>query len=253
MADDIARVVALGASNLTRGFRAVVSAARAAWGPEVQVLAALGHGRSYGARSRVGIRALPGILESGLWRALESLPARPTRAVVADVGNDIMYGVPAQRILTWIDEALRRLQRVTRDVALTDLPLDGIRRLSAARFLAVRSIFFPYCRLSLDQTLERAVRVDAGLSELAEAHGVTLFRQAPGWYGIDPIHIRPSLLRSAWQTILGAPSANGGEISPLEGFRLCLMPPERRWLLGVEQFTPQSGVALPSGGRVWLY
>jgi hypothetical protein len=31
------------------------------------------------------------------------------------------------------------------------------------------------------------------------------------------------------------------------------MPPEHRWLLGVEQFTPQSGVALPSGGRVWLY
>ena len=31
------------------------------------------------------------------------------------------------------------------------------------------------------------------------------------------------------------------------------MPPERRWLFGVEQLTPQSGVALPSGGRVWLY
>ena len=66
MAPDVARAVALGASNLTRGFRTVVSAARAAWGPEVQVLAALGHGRSYGAPSRVPFRTLPGILESGL-------------------------------------------------------------------------------------------------------------------------------------------------------------------------------------------
>ncbi len=113
MAADVARVIALGASNLTRGFRTVVSAARAAWGPEVQVLAALGHGRSYGAPSRVVFRTLPGILESGLWRTLESLPALPTRALVADVGNDILYGLSAERILAWVEEALSRLQRVT--------------------------------------------------------------------------------------------------------------------------------------------
>jgi hypothetical protein len=31
------------------------------------------------------------------------------------------------------------------------------------------------------------------------------------------------------------------------------MAPERRWLFGWEQVTPQSGVVLASGGRVWLY
>ena len=56
MAADVARVIALGASNLTRGFRTVVSAARAAWGPEIQLLASLGHGRSYDAPSRAGYR-----------------------------------------------------------------------------------------------------------------------------------------------------------------------------------------------------
>jgi hypothetical protein len=34
---------------------------------------------------------------------------------------------------------------------------------------------------------------------------------------------------------------------------LCLLPPERRWLFGVEQFTPQTGAALRSGGTVWIY
>jgi hypothetical protein len=140
MATEVARVVALGASNLTRGFRAVVSAARAAWGPEVQVLAALGHGRSYGAPSRVVVRTLPGILESGLWRTLESLPELPTRALVADIGNDILYGSSAERILAWVEDALSRLQRVTRDIILTDLPLGSIRRLSQARFRVFRSI-----------------------------------------------------------------------------------------------------------------
>ena len=57
---DIDRIIALGASNLTRGFHAIVSAARSAWGSEIQVIAALGHGRSYGASSRVAVRTLPG-------------------------------------------------------------------------------------------------------------------------------------------------------------------------------------------------
>jgi hypothetical protein len=68
----IGRIVALGASNLTRGFHTLVSAARTAWGPEIEILAALGHGRPYGGPSRFLVRGLPGILESGVWRALES-------------------------------------------------------------------------------------------------------------------------------------------------------------------------------------
>lgn len=253
VAAEVARVVALGASNLTRGFRAVVSAARAAWGPEVQVLAALGHGRSYGAQSRVIVRTLPGILESGLWRRLESLPELPTRALVADVGNDILYGASAEQILAWVEEALIRLQRVTRDIILTDLPLVSIRRLSQARFLLFRSILFPSCRMSLDQVLEIAECVNAGLVDLSTARGVRLFRLNPAWYGLDPIHVRPSLSRSVWPEILGARVAVSESSSLREGLTICLMPPERRWILGVEQFTPQTGVALPSGGRVWLY
>jgi len=35
--------------------------------------------------------------------------------------------------------------------------------------------------------------------------------------------------------------------------QLYFLRPERRWMFGVEQFTPQSGVALRSGGQVWLY
>jgi hypothetical protein len=253
MAADIARIVTLGASNLTCGFPAVLSAARAAWGPQVEVFAALGLGRSYGAPSRVVVRVLPSILDSGLWRVLESLPKIPTRALVADVGNDIMYGFSPGMIMTWIEEALVRLQSVTQDIILTDLPLANIRRLSKAKFLVFRSILFPSCRLSLGELLEAAERVNTGLEELSAAHGVRLFKLDPTWYGLDPIHIHPRLWQSAWQDILGAHFAASGGNSLLEGLRLYLMPPERRWVFGVEQFTAQLGVALSSGGRVWLY
>ena len=78
----VRRVVLLGASNLTRGISTVVATAQRVWGQPLEVLAALGHGRSYGIESRVLGRRLPGILNSGLWEALDRSPASPT--AVAD-------------------------------------------------------------------------------------------------------------------------------------------------------------------------
>jgi len=177
-----------------------------------------------------------------------------TRALVTDVGNDILYGFSPEQTLAWVAEAIRRLSRVTEDTVVTDLPLASIRRLSRLKFLAFRSILVPSCRLSLAQVLERAERVNAGLVDLASTHGVRLFHLDPAWYGFDPIHVRPSLWRQAWQQILGAESRPGSNgVSTAESLRLYMMRPERRWMFGLEQFTPQSGVALPSGGHVWLY
>jgi hypothetical protein len=251
---DIGRVVALGASNLTLGFPAVVSSARAAWGPKVEVLAALGHGRSYGAHSRVLFRRLPAILESGLWLALESRPQVATRGLVTDVGNDILYGCSAEQTLEWVEEAVRRLSRVTRDVVVADLPLDRIRRLSNTKFLLFRSVLVPGCRLSLTQVLDRTERVSEGLAALAAATGSRLVRPDPTWYGFDPVHYRRSSMRAAWRQILGIPPATSAKgASRIDAIRLFRLPPERRWLFGVEQFTPQEGVRLRSGGRVWIY
>jgi hypothetical protein len=130
----------------------------------------------------------------------------------------------------------------------------SIQRLSKGRYLVIRSVLFPTCRLSLTQAVKAAEAVNAGLAVLATTRGLRLSRPDSAWYGFDPIHIRPSCRRSAWQEILDARAAsNGDRGSLLEGLRLSLMAPERRWILGIEQFTPQSGVLLPSGARVWLY
>jgi len=249
------RVVALGASNLTRGLHTVVSAARDAWGPGVEVVAALGHGRSYGATSRVAVRTLPGILECGLWRALESRPEAPTRALVTDVGNDILYGYSVEQTLGWVEEAVRRLRAHTNDIVLTDLPLTSIRRLPPWKYALLRTILFPSSRLPLADVRGRAERVQAGLLELGTEHGLRVRPLRPEWYGFDPIHIRPPLWRAAWAQILGLPPAGDGSArrGTLEGLRLYAMPPERQWLFGRLRETPQAGRRLPAGGRVWLF
>jgi hypothetical protein len=172
---------------------------------------------------------------------------------VTDVGNDLMYGFSTKQVLIWVNETLCRLQRTTRDIILTDLPLKSIQKLSPSKFLVFRSILFPHCCLSLVQVLQAVERINAGLAELAAAFGARLFKLNPAWYGLDPIHIRRPLWRAAWREILGAGCTTGVNDPPLEGLRLYFLAPERRWICGIEQFTPQSGVALPSGGRIWLY
>jgi hypothetical protein len=248
------RIVALGASNLNRGFHAVVSAGRDEWGRDLEVVAALGHGRSYGSDSTFLCRTLPGILQSGLWSQLASMPAAPTRALVTDVGNDILYGFSPAQILGWVEEAVDRLQRFSDDIILAGLPRVGVNDIPAAKFLFFRSILFPRCRLSFPEVAEAAGRVNAGLAELASARGVRFVGLKPEWYGIDPIHIRPSQWRTAWGHILFGEAASHVYGGPwLEGWRLYLMRPERQCLFGRESVLPQTGVSLQRGARVWLF
>jgi hypothetical protein len=247
----VARVVAIGASNLTRGFQTVVSTARTVWGPDVQIVAALGHGRSFGSTSAFLVRRLPGILHSGLWTDLESTPAVPTKALVTDVGNDILYGFSSNQILGWVDEAVTRLTRISTDIVLTGLPMESIRRLSPARFRIARSVLVPSSRLSHAQVVGTAEHVHAGLERLARDRGVRFVALRRAWYGLDPIHIRPALWQPAWQEILGVSCPV--RRSRTEALRLYLMRPERQSLCGIEQRKPQTGLALTRGARVWLY
>jgi hypothetical protein len=251
------RLVALGASNLTRGFQTVVAAARETWGGDVEVLAALGHGRSYGGDSRFLLRGLPGILQSGLWGELSRRRAAPTHAILTDVGNDVAYGHGPDRTLAWVEECLERLAPFTHDVTLTDLPLAGLRRLSRARYLLFRTVLVPSCRLPLARVLADAERVSGGLAAIAARRGLRLVRLRPEWYGFDPIHIRRALWRPAWREILlgeGAVAPDGGAPgSWREALHLYRLPPERRRLFGRERVVAQEGLVLPRGGRVWLY
>jgi len=249
-----ARVIAVGASNLTRGLQTVIAAAREEYGHDVEILAALGHGRSYGADSQIIVRTLPGILQCGLWHALDQLPAVPARGIVSDVGNDILYGSSATQILEWVREVVDRLQRHTSDIAIAGLPYFHIQHLSRSKFLAMRTLLYPRCRLTLAEVGEVAATVEDGLAQLASSRGLRFVPMEPEWYGFDPIHIRPSLWQPVWRQMLtGHATTRHLALSRLEWIQVYGLRPERRWVFGVEQVTPQRGHALPRGGRVWLF
>jgi hypothetical protein len=249
----ITRLVALGASNLARGMGSAVAVARAAWGPRLEVVGAFGPGRSYGMDSSLMGRRLPGILDCGLWPALRALPAAPTRALVTDVGNDILYHVPVPRIVSWVDEAVARLAGITDDIVLTGLPLDRIRLLSPSAFLFFRTVLVPKCRLTRAQTLDASERVNEELRAIADRRGARFVEHRLEWYGADPVHIRPRQWASAWQVIVTGEAGETGGGRTWEAWRLFMMKPERRWWLGVEQRGRQPGLRLASGPTVWCY
>jgi hypothetical protein len=254
------RIVALGASNLTRGFQTVVRLGRQVWGEDLEVMGALGHGRSYGMDSRILGRTLPGILQCGLWRELSNLPRANTRALVTDIGNDILYGATVPDILGWVEECIDRLKSVGARVTLTDLPLVSIRRVSAARFFFFRSVLVPSCRLSFQEVVGASQELAEGLEMMATRLGVTWFQLRPEWYGFDPIHMRPSSWARAWTEILLAGELDQGTDYPtqasggwVEGVRLYLAPPEKRWLFGVQQTHKQPVLSLRGGSNLWMF
>jgi hypothetical protein len=247
------RLVALGASNLRRGLHVLLATARAEWGAEVELLAAPGLGRSYGAKSTVLLSTLPGILQSGLWQKLRELPPAPTRALITDVGNDLLYGFSPPEILGWVEECIGRLKTQTDDILLTDLPMDGIRRLSQWKFFLFRTLFFPRSRIPLVKVTSAAERLKGGLSSLARANDVRTASLRPAWYGFDPIHIRPSSAPEAWREILLGEGGPPARSSMAEALKIALHRPEQRWLLGIERHVSQTGRQLARGGRLWLY
>jgi len=249
--------VLLGASNLTRAFPHVVACVRAALPGPVDVLAAIGKGRSYGRTSRFLARKLPGILECGLWRALDERPGPETRALLGDLGNDLVYGAEVDEIAAWIGTILDRLRAHGSRCALVRLPLGNLDRISPLRFRLARSLFYPGRAADLGELRRRAIDLDARVVEIARSRGVALVEQDVGWYGLDPIHVlrarRPEVC-AAWLSPIGAHPSNGsvkmaaGERAAIRGARA-----ERRRVLGVLRTRPPPSARLLDGTTISVY
>ncbi len=241
-----ARVVLLGASNLTRGFGTVVSLARARLGSPLEVLAALGHGRSYGTVSRFLGRTLPGIGGCGLWRGLERASAAPTHALLTDLGNDLAFGAPPERILGWVRACLDRMGDAR--VVVSGLPLDSLRRLEPWQFYLWATVFFPGHGLRREQILAGAAELEAGLRQLARERALELIESRLEWYGADPIHLAGNRALDAWKAILGP----WGDAEP-DPRAVPLPAPEWRRVCGLARSCPQPGATLRDGTTISVY
>jgi hypothetical protein len=236
----------------------VVETAARRWGRPLDVLAAFGHGRSYGLHKAVLGRKLPGISTCGLWAALNRRPSAPTAALVTDVGNDLLYEVDVPQIAAWVEECLDRLLAVGARVVMTAMPTHSLEKLSRAKYLLLRTVLFPGCRLSLGEMTGRTWDLDRRLRELAQARSISFAPLRARWYGFDPIHITFRYLAPAWRELLApwsdsAPWPELARASLRRQLYFWRLAPQQRWLFGWEQRRAQPAGRLPDGTILAFY
>lgn len=253
------RVVLLGASNLTRCFSHVWSIVNRPESAGREILVAMGHGRSYGQASRLFVRRLPGIVECDIWSTIAQNAALPTTALLTDIGNDVFYDVPLDRLLDWVEICLGRLFAAGAEVSMSLPPVCNLPTLSRGRFYAARCVLFPHCRMTYDQAINRVWELHEGLKTLGRRDRVRLIDPRRGWYGLDPIHFTRHGARQAWSELLAPlqPTETRGTHATLrqhhEDLRSARRRPQRRWLLGIEQTTRQPVGCFDNGTTLSIF
>ena len=253
--EPVARVILLGASNLRAGLPIVLDEIRRNVAGPAEVLTACGHGRSYGAWSRfLFVRRLPGILGCGLWQSLEGRPPLRTLALVTDVGNDLVYGVGVETITAWIETCLERLARHQAEVVLTLLPISRLEKLSSREVRLASSLLFPGRPAPWPELLDRARELDERVRRLGRSYGIRLAEPEAGWYGFDPIHLRRSVRRQAWNGIVSLwPAGPEAQRPPYGRIQIPLLGAAEVNLLGFRLRTLQPAMRLLDGTTVAFY
>ncbi len=253
------RLVLLGASNLTLSLRTVIRLMQDRFGGPSEVLVAAGHGRSYGQYSQVLIRGLPGIASSGLWSHLDSGRKLPTYALLTDIGNDIAFGYTPEQILEWVSRCVHRLQRQAARIVMTNVPIASIASLSETHYRLIRTIFFPFSRLSRQEAINRTRLLHSGLRDIASEYNLQLFEQEPIWFGPDAIHIRYRKRKELFRRVVDRlPASSDARDSMVdEALRNATWSKRPRFayrtVFGKEQYRQQPSGQLTDGTSVYMY
>jgi len=250
--------VLLGASNLDLSLGRVVHALSESMsaGDSARILAASGHGRSYGRSSQVLARRLPGILQCGLWEQLGTLPQQAqVKSIVTDIGNDLIFGSSVSMILGWVEECLHRLEQRHSETVMTTLPLERLLELSDWWFQVFQKMIFPTSRSNRDEMVEKVTELNAELERLSKRYAVNVVEQPLDWFGVDPIHFKRNKRAEIWQHLCTQWSSFEGEQVNWNGrshtIHGKLVQAERWWFKRLHK-SPQPCYSLPNLS-VFLY
>ena len=191
----------LGASNLARSYCGLKSCITRCLSPRsVSFIHALGPGRGYIREGGIFNVVYPPILNCGIF---EGVPGRGDQQVVAlitDIGNDIMYGVPAKEIIAGLRSIFATLREAEARIFITLIPVNLQDDIDEFYFRALRRIFFPSSTVAYDQASEAVREINKFILESANEN-LKVIGGLEQYCGFDKIHY--SLLKScpAWSYI----------------------------------------------------
>jgi hypothetical protein len=252
------RMILLGASNLVQSFPTLVATVQSTWSAPVEIMAAMGHGRSYGRETIVFGRKISGIFPCALWQDLQTRPTMPTAALITDIGNDLLYGVAVEQLVEWVSQCIDRTLEAGAEVIVTQLPIASLEKLGEKRFRFFRRVFFPRSQLTLADALDHARAINDRLSFLEQSKKISVIPVSGDWYGLDPIHLARYAKPIAWPAILSiwrsvdAPQRVTTPSVWMAAYLASLAPSERS-ILGVMRRATQPSGRLSDGTTISLY
>ena len=258
--DDVApqRVVVLGASNVTLSITAIFQSLTSSYDAPIEFLAAHGHGRSYGIETSVLGRRLPSIRDCGLWNALERREPRPTKVLLTDIGNDLIYGQTVDTLFGWVCDCVDRLASADNEIAVAQLPIVNFDRITPRKFAAMKRIFFPSCEVDLSALLERARKISQLLEKEFSERSIRIVEPIASWYGWDPIHVRRRCWSEAWPAILAFSDAKtdrdtSRHLSLWQKLQIKCVAPHERVIFGRKQRKSQPVACFSDGSTISFY
>jgi hypothetical protein len=193
----------MGASNLARGYSALANCLVRSLAPNpVEILHAMGPGRGYSAEGGIFNIRYPSIGSSGILKSASAQREKYHRviALITDIGNDIMYGVPVSEIIACLRDLLEKLAAIDADVFVHPIPLDFSKDVSKRQFRLLRSVFYPNSQVDYSKAKDAVCAVNEFLREQAGGR-VHLLPSAKDFMGVDKIHYSVFRSHKAWSLV----------------------------------------------------
>jgi hypothetical protein len=195
--------ILLGASNLARARFGLNQYLEKSFPNLISTSIASGPGRAYSVSAGIfGINYSP-LKASPIFNLgrEESSNYRQTIALISDIGNDIMYGVPVQKLIQDLENSILNLSGFCSHVFILPIPSKKIESLNHWQINILKRILFPKCTLSPEKIISSIQIVNQFLSEL-NTPKLTLLKAMDDCIGWDRAHYDLSKMHIAWTKIV---------------------------------------------------
>lgn len=126
---------------------------------------------------------------------------RQTVALICDIGNDIMYGVPVQKLIQDLEKSICDLSGFCSHVFAVPIPIKKIQELDHWQINIIKKILFPKSEIGPEKIIASVQAVNKSLSEI-NAPNFTLLKTMDDFIGWDRAHYDISKMHSAWTQVV---------------------------------------------------
>lgn len=196
--------ILLGASNLARAYSGFARLLEEGVRPRpARFLNAMGPGRGYSRPGGFVSVVYPPIGSCGLFSAAREQAdgAERTVALVADIGNDIMYGASAEDVVAGLEAIFEKLRGLGADILAVPIPEIFEDNFGEFYFRCLRFLFYPRSSAGRAQAVAAIRRINRFLKDSESERDIRLIRGLDRYCGFDKIHYDYFQMHRVWSEI----------------------------------------------------